>query len=556
MVVGNFLLFFLIFFFFFLGRIVHKVLFIFFQSYPRFFRFYLIRFYLEFKCFGLVRSFVCFQVVYFQCVFECFRGIFYQKKPKTKNHNQVSWIVGPANLSEHAEYHPQSGEDLSARLIKVLGEPGNEAVYAKTVFILNYDEGGQFYDHLWLPTAPMNADDGKSTVSTYGEILRQRNDDVPPGNPIGPGFRVPMFIVSPWTHSPGGIVYSELADHTSVLQFVEERFGVKCPNISPWRRSVMANLLYAFDWDNPNYTFPILPDTSNNVNESDYECNNLPSPVAPEWGDTQYMPSQESGTKISRALPYSFDILDSVVNDTTTTEKLNITMKNTGDAGAVLHVYNYFDMTQIPKKYTIEAGKSLNDLFDIDSDTGKYNYSLHGPNGYVREFSGSSLISKLVHVEMKEYGESESISFIFRLKKAQAGKRGTFRFVIEDLAYGNEEEIVTINGDDYDDDDDTNGKEIKRSVKSSGDWYDYVIRIAGAKGSDRFSRRFMGRVETGQDSITDPAMAIEHKDLLADKHPSPKEYFNAILPKASTKGVCQNSQWREKGYSKDLCWNH
>ena len=112
----------------------------------------------------------------------------------------MSWIVGPANLSEHAEYHPQDGEDLSARLIKILGEPENINVYSKTVFILNYDEGGQFYDHLWVPTAPMNPDnitgetDGKSTVTTNGEVLLVRNDGVEPNHPIGPGFRVPFFI--------------------------------------------------------------------------------------------------------------------------------------------------------------------------------------------------------------------------------------------------------------------------------------------------------------------------------------------------------------------------
>ncbi len=50
---------------------------------------------------------------------------------------------GPTALSEHAENHPADGEDLSARLLAVLADPANAAVYAKTVFILNYDEGGQ-----------------------------------------------------------------------------------------------------------------------------------------------------------------------------------------------------------------------------------------------------------------------------------------------------------------------------------------------------------------------------------------------------------------------------
>ena len=96
------------------------------------------------------------------------------------NLTQVAWIVGPAALSEHARNHPQDGEDLSARLIKILGE--NEEMYKKTVFILNYDEGGQFYDHLWSPTAPMNQPtDGQSTVSTHGEVTLKTEFNIPPG---------------------------------------------------------------------------------------------------------------------------------------------------------------------------------------------------------------------------------------------------------------------------------------------------------------------------------------------------------------------------------------
>jgi phospholipase C len=53
----------------------------------------------------------------------------------------VTWLVGPTALSEHAENHPGDGEDLTARLVAVLANASNAAVYAKTVFILNYDEG-------------------------------------------------------------------------------------------------------------------------------------------------------------------------------------------------------------------------------------------------------------------------------------------------------------------------------------------------------------------------------------------------------------------------------
>ena len=67
---------------------------------------------------------------------------------------QVSWLIGPARQSEHANNHPADGEDLSARIMKILADPAHQRVYNKTVFILNYDEGGQFFDHHWTPTPP------------------------------------------------------------------------------------------------------------------------------------------------------------------------------------------------------------------------------------------------------------------------------------------------------------------------------------------------------------------------------------------------------------------
>jgi phospholipase C len=65
---------------------------------------------------------------------------------------QVSWLIGPARQSEHANNHPADGEDLSARIMKILA--AHQRVYNKTVFILNYDEGGQFFDHPAIGASP------------------------------------------------------------------------------------------------------------------------------------------------------------------------------------------------------------------------------------------------------------------------------------------------------------------------------------------------------------------------------------------------------------------
>lgn len=87
-------------------------------------------------------------------------------------------------------------------------------------------------------------------------------------------------------------------DHTSVLQFIEKRFNVTCPNISPWRRAVAGDLTAAFDFTSaPDYTWPDLPDTSSYVAAANQQCADLPSPPIPT---TQSMPYQEAGTKVAR----------------------------------------------------------------------------------------------------------------------------------------------------------------------------------------------------------------------------------------------------------------
>ena len=273
----------------------------------------------------------------------------------------------------------------------------NPELYAKTAFILNYDEGGQFVDHHWTPTPPRNSFDGNSTVTVEGELIKEPYTIVPKGSPIGMGFRVPFFIVSPWTRVKGGQVYSEVADHTSVLKLIEQKFGIEVPTISPWRRAVAGNLLNAFNFSNPDYSWPTFPNQTGNFNKTKAQCANLPPPVVPK---KQSMPVQVQGVKQSNALPYAFAA-------TFTANKLRI--ENKGAAGAAFQVHNYLIPGLQPYKYTVEAGKTLeNDLFIVSG--GNYSYYLHGPNGFVRGFEG--IINKntsAIGVAFQEEPESNSV---------------------------------------------------------------------------------------------------------------------------------------------------
>ena len=170
---------------------------------------------------------------------------------------QVSWIVAPEAFSEHPAWPPAYGAQYTAEVLDAL--TGNPKVWSKTVLFINYDENDGYFDHVVPPTPPISRDHGRSTVDASDEIY----DDPKLGpTPYGLGVRVPMVVVSPWTR--GGWVCSEVFDHTSVLRFLEARFGapMRETNITAWRRSVCGDLTSAFDFSKPSDSFPRLPDTS------------------------------------------------------------------------------------------------------------------------------------------------------------------------------------------------------------------------------------------------------------------------------------------------------
>ncbi|EFV82549.1 non-hemolytic phospholipase C, partial [Achromobacter xylosoxidans C54] len=162
---------------------------------------------------------------------------------------QVSWICATKAGSEHpSPSSPAQGADYTAKVLDAL--TANPDVWSKTVLLLMFDENDGFFDHMPPPAPPSRGPDGRlagaSTVDTAGEyheiVTGAEKDDTAAHlhGVYGLGPRVPMYVLSPWTK--GGWLNSEVFDHTSVLRFVERRFGVAEPNISPWRRAVCGDL--------------------------------------------------------------------------------------------------------------------------------------------------------------------------------------------------------------------------------------------------------------------------------------------------------------------------
>jgi phospholipase C len=64
----------------------------------------------------------------------------------------VSWIIPTSYQSEHPDYMPADGAAFVASKIDAIA--ANPKVWAKTVFILNYDENDGIFDHVAPPSPP------------------------------------------------------------------------------------------------------------------------------------------------------------------------------------------------------------------------------------------------------------------------------------------------------------------------------------------------------------------------------------------------------------------
>jgi phospholipase C len=134
-------------------------------------------------------------------------------------------------------------------------------VWSKTALVITFDENDGFFDHVVAPYPNVGDLRGDSTVPLDNELFGGKAG-TPGGSdgsvgPYGLGVRVPLLVVSPW--SSGGWVCSETFDHTSLIRFIEARFGVDEPNITPWRRAVCGDLTSAFDFKCASHRVPSLP---------------------------------------------------------------------------------------------------------------------------------------------------------------------------------------------------------------------------------------------------------------------------------------------------------
>jgi len=406
----------------------------------------------------------------------------FRKDVHTGKLPQVSWIAAPAGYTEHSDWPINYGAWYMAQIFNIL--VSNPDVFSKTVFLITYDEGDGSWDHLVSPTPPRTSAFGASTVSIENEIVNAHGepDGFAPG-PIGLSTRVPFLAISPW--SKGGFVNSQLFDHTSLIKFIEKRFGVVEPNLSPWRRAVAGDLTSVFNFANPNDVHDKLQNTVRFLPPvPELEGGNVDAFVPTLDTVIVGIPAQEKGVRPARSLPYELNVHAKV---NTSARTVVLKFMNTGGATAVFQVRSG-NTDDVARSYTVEPGKHLFGTWKVASS---YDLSVHGPNGFWRSFVGAINSTGPALDVVSTYG---------------TGGRGSIALAITNVADVRAEVILL---DAY------TGKSLSQHLRPNetleeklplahfGGWYDFIVTVSG---HPNFKYQLAGHVETGKDSISDPAL--------------------------------------------------
>ncbi|MGW3661386.1 phosphocholine-specific phospholipase C [Streptomyces sp. NPDC005151] len=367
---------------------------------------------------------------------------------------KVSWLVPTAALSEHpSSSTPVGSANLIYDLLDAIAS--DPKAWSKTAVFINFDENDGYFDHVPAPVAP-RPDSGNS-------------DDWFNGKPVGPGPRVPMTIVSPWT--VGGFVCSEAFDHTSVIRFLEKWTGVQEPNISAWRRSVFGDLTSAFDF-NRGYAQPKVEQ---------------PGPVPARVGrwnpvppKNQSLPEQEAGTRPTRPSPYRLSLRADV-----TGSDVRLRLGNAGTTAATFTAYPG-DGTA-PRAWTVSAGGTADNTVGYGADG--YDLQVRGPGWSVWELRGSGVGAEAYLVEQAVPGQVKVL--------CSNPSTATRTLLVGESVYphnaGDHVQTVTL----------APGKTqtVPIHLPDHG-WYDVVVVD---QDDPAFLRRMTGHLADGKPGVTDPA---------------------------------------------------
>ncbi|WP_454775430.1 phospholipase domain-containing protein [Janthinobacterium tructae] len=152
-------------------------------------------------------------------------------------------------------------------------------------------------------------------------------------------------------------------------------------------------------------------------------------------------------------------------------------------------------LDRIPRRYIVEARKTLEGNWDLASDGGSYRLWVLGPNGFHRHFIG----------DLKEQGDTQGpeiqVCYMtcspaeLALKLHNKSSARCF-FIVSAEAYRSDGPwTIEVGAGEV--------GSFHWSLADSGNWYEFSVTCSAQK---TFRRRVAGRIENGIDSVSDPSL--------------------------------------------------
>jgi len=146
----------------------------------------------------------------------------------------MSWVIPKAENSDHPGYSQKdTGPSWVASVVNAIGQ---SQYWNSTAVIVVWDDWGGFYD----PVAPPTPRDDQG----------------------GPGFRVPMLVVSPYAKigngSQGGYVSHTVYEFGSIIRFIEDTFNLGRLGTTDQTSTSMGDM---FDFNQSPRPFQTIPST-------------------------------------------------------------------------------------------------------------------------------------------------------------------------------------------------------------------------------------------------------------------------------------------------------
>jgi phospholipase C len=217
--------------------------------------------------------------------------------------------------------------------------------------------------------------------------------------------------------------------------------------------------------------------------DTDRHPDYVPAPPA-----EQALSAQEPGIRPARAVPYELQVRADadVVNG-----KVTIHFGNSGTAAAVFHVRSAGD-GRGPWTYTVGPRAEVSDTWVIPANgQTEYDLSVYGPNGFLRVFKGSFLGANTANLASRVIYDVARGGVTLEIRNQGATTRKVR--IVE--TYGKDTITHSLRP----------GENLSRPwrLEDSFGWYDFSVDCESDTG---FRQRLAGHLETGKDSMSDPAL--------------------------------------------------